>query len=252
MVATWVQNPYFQAFCGQKRFTWKLPCDPSELTYLQRSIGEDGVRKIFEVSVALHGNKAKETEAVVDPTVQEKNITFLTDTKLLTRIVARCQAMARHENIKLRRSHQREAKGLLRIIRFKSKGRKQKEFQRAVRRLRTIAGILIRELQRKLCPEALAIHQQSLDLYHRVQCQKRSDTGKIYSLHEPGVDCISKGKAHKKYEFGAKASVTMTKTTGIIVGALSFPGNLFDGYTLPAVLSQVESISGATTDHGHL
>lgn len=244
VVEAWVQNPYFQAFCGRKRFTWKLPCDPSELTYFRRRIGEDGVRKIFEVSVSLHGDKAKETEVIVDSTVQEKNITFPTDTKLLTKIVARCHAMARHENVKLRRSYQREIKGLLRIIRFKSKGRNKKEFQRSIKRLRTIAGILIRELQRKLCPEALAVHQQSLCLYDRVQRQKRSDKRKIYSLHEPGVDCIGKGKAHKKYEFGAKASVTTTKTTGIIVGALSFQGNPFDGHTLPAVLSQVESIVG--------
>ena len=244
VVEIWVQNPYFQAFCGQQRFTWKLPCDPSELTYFRRRIGEDGVRKIFEVSVTLHGDKAKEEEVVVDSTVQEKNITFPTDTKLLTKIVTRCHIMAKLEEIKLRRSYQREVKKLLRTIRFKSKGRKQGEVQRAVRRLRTIAGILIRDMRRKLSPEALEVHRQSLDLYDRVQRQKRSDTGKIYSLHEPGVSCICKGKAHKKYEFGAKASVTVTKTSGIIVGALSFQDNPFDGHTLPAVLSQVESIVG--------
>jgi IS5 family transposase len=94
-----------------------------------------------------------------------------------------------------------------------------------------------------VCPEC-AVHQHSLDLYDRVQRQQRSDTGKIYSLHKPDVSCISKGKAHKKYEFGAKASVTVTKISGIIVGALSFPDNPFDGHTLPAVLSQVESIVG--------
>ena len=152
--------------------------------------------------------------------------------------------MAKLEDVKLRRSYQREIKSLLRTIRFKSKGRRQGESLKAVRRLRTIAGILVRELKRKLSPEALTIHQQALDLYDRVQRQQRSDTGKIYSLHEPGVSCISKGKAHKKYEFGAKASVTVTKTSGIIVGALSFQDNPFDGHTLPAVLSQVESIVG--------
>jgi IS5 family transposase len=244
VVEIWVQNPYFQAFCGQKQFTWKLPCDPSELTYFRRRIGEDGVRKIFEVSVSLHGNKAKEAEVVVDSTVQEKNITFPTDAKLLTKIVTRCRIMAKLEDVKLRRSFQRETKKLLRTIRFMSKGRKRGEAQRAVKRLRTIAGVLIRELKRKLSPEALTIHQQSLDLYGRVQRQQRLDSNKIYSLHEPGVSCITKGKAHKKYEFGAKASVTVTKTSGVIVGALSFQGNPFDGHTLPQVLSQVENIVG--------
>ena len=102
---------------------------------------------IFEVSVVLHGDKAKEAEVVVDSTVQEKNITFPTDTKLLTKIVTRCHIMAKLEDVKLRRSYQREVKKLLRIIRFKSKGRKQGEAQRAVRRLRTIAGVLIRDMR---------------------------------------------------------------------------------------------------------
>src|SRR6056297_3394412 len=244
VVEVWTQNPYFQAFCGQQRFSWKLPCNPSELTYFRRRIGEDGMRRIFEVSVSLHGENIKESEAVVDSTVQEKNITFPTDTKLLTKIVDRCRALAKKENIKLRRSYSRETKGLLRTIRFKSKGRNKKEFPRAVKRLRTIAGILIRELKRKLSPEALNNNKESLEIYQRVQKQKRSDPKKIYSLHEPGVSCIGKGKTNKKYEFGSKASVTVTKDGGIIVGALSFPGNPFDGHTLPEVLDQVEEITG--------
>ncbi|MGE4442609.1 MAG: IS5 family transposase [Desulfomicrobium sp.] len=247
-----VQNPYFQAFCGQQRFTWKLPCDPSELTYFRRRIGEDGVRKIFEVSMALHGDKAKETVVVVDSTVQEKNITFPTDTKLLTKIVTCCRIMANLEDVKLRRSYQREVKKLLRTIRLKPKGRKQGESQRAIRRLRTIVVILLRELKRKLSPEA----QQSLNIYDHVKRQQRSYTGKIYSLHEPCVSCISKGKAHKKYDFGAKTSVTVTKIIGIVVGALSFPDNPCDGHPLPAVLAQVESLVGkrptmAICDHGY-
>ena len=244
VVEVWVRTSISRPSAASSGSPWKLTCDPSELTYFRRRIEEEGVCRIFEVSVALHGDKAKEYEVVVDSTVQEKNITFPTDANLLTKIVMRCHTMAKLEDVKLWRSYQREVKKLLRTIRFKSKGRKQGEAQRAVRRLRTIACILIRDMRRKLSPEALEIHQQSLDLYDRVQRQKRSDTGKIYSLHEPDVSCISKGKAHKKYEFGAKASVTVTKTNGIIVGALSFSDNPFDGHTLPAVLTQVESIVG--------
>ena len=242
IVETWGQNPYFQAFCGQQRLIWKLPCDPPELTYFRRRIGEDGVRNIFEVSVALRGDKAKEAEAGVYSTLQEKNITFPTDTKLLNIIVTQYHTMAKLEEIKLRRSYQREIKSLLWTTRFKSKSRWQDGSQRAVRRLWTIASILVRELKRMLSPESLTIYQQSLDLYGCLPRQQRSDIGNIYSLHEPGVSCISKGKAHKKYEFGTKASVTATKTSRIFVGALPFQDNPFDGHTLPAILSQVESI----------
>jgi IS5 family transposase len=223
VVERWVQNSYFQAFCGQQRFTWKLPCDPSELTYFRRRIGEDGVRKIFEVSVTPHADEVREEEVVVDSTVQEKNIAVPTDAKLLAKIVTRCRIMAKLEDVKLRRRYQRAT-------------------QRAVRRLRTIAGVLTRDIRRELSLEALQIHRQSLDIYDRVQRQQLSDMGEIFSLHEPDVFCISKWKIHKKYKFGAKASVTVTKISGIFVGALSFPDNLFDGHTLPAVQSQTESI----------
>jgi len=152
--------------------------------------------------------------------------------------------MAKLENVKLRRSYQRKITSLLRTNRFKSKGRRQGESQRMVRRLRIIAGILVRELKRTLSPGSTGHPSAGLGPLDRVQRQQRSDTGKIYSLHEPGVSCISKGKAHKKYEFGAKASVSVTKPSGIIFGALSFQDNPFDGHTVPVVLSQIESIVG--------
>ena len=87
VVEAWVQNPYFQAFCGEKHFQWKFPCDSTDFVYFRKRIGEDGARLIFEVSVDLHGEDAKEREITVDTTVQEKNITFPTDVKLLTKVI---------------------------------------------------------------------------------------------------------------------------------------------------------------------
>ena len=236
VVEAWVANPYFQAFCGETRFQWKFPCNPSDFVYFRKRIGEDGARLIFEVSVALHGEAAKEVEVTVDTTVQEKNITFPTDTKLLTKIIKRCRKIAADEGIGLRRSFRRELPGLL-LQRFKSK--------RIIKRIRTMAGVLIRELQRKLPGDALARHRETLQLFQRVHGQKRTDKNKVYSLHEPEVLCIGKGKEHKKYEFGRKASLVVTKTTGVIVGALSFAENIYDGNTLPDVLEQVWQITGS-------
>ena len=114
---------------------------------------------------------------------------------------------------------------------------------RVIKRIRTMAGVLLRELERKLPSDALARHRDTLQLFRRVHAQKRTDKNKVYSLHEPDVLCIGKGKEHKKYEFGRKASIVVTKTTGIIVGALSFPENIYDGRTLPEVLEQVWQIT---------
>ncbi len=234
VVEAWVANPYFQAFCGETHFQWKFPCDPSDFVYFRKRIGEEGARLIFEVSVALHGEAAKEAEVTVDTTVQEKNITFPNDTKLLTKIIKRCRKIAADEGIRLRRSFKRELPGLL-LQRFKS--------NRTIKRIRTMAGVLIRELERKLPREALARHGETLQLFRRVHKQKRTDKNKVYSLHEPDVLCIGKGKEHKKYEFGRKASLVVTKTTGVIVGALSFTENVYDGNTLPDVLEQVWQIT---------
>lgn len=234
VIEAWVRNPYYQAFCGETHFQWKFPCDHSDFTYFRRRIGEDGTRLIFEISVGLHGDDAKEREVTVDTTVQEKNITFPTDVKLLTKVIEKCRKIAAEEGIGLRRSFRRELPGLLRQ-RFKSR--------KTIKRIRTMAGVLIRELERKLPREALARHEEDLLLFRRVQTQRRSDKNKIYSLHESDVLCIGKGKEHKKYEFGRKASIAVTKTTGVIVGAMSFKENVFDGHTLPEALEQVWQIT---------
>ncbi len=154
VVEAWVQNPYFQAFCGEIHFQWQLPCDPSELVYFRKRIGENGVRLIFESSEDIHGSDAKETEVLVDSTVQEKNITFPTDVKLLTKIILKCRKIAEAEGIQLRRE-------LPQLLRKRAKRRKEDKL------IRTIAGVLIRELERKLPREALTRHQEKIEFFRQ-------------------------------------------------------------------------------------
>ncbi len=229
VVEAWSQNPYYQVFCGMTEFQWSLPCDPTDLVYFRKRIGQDGAHLIFETSVGIHGDDAKEREITVDTTVQEKNITFPTDLKLLEKIIKNCRKIATREGIQLRRSFRRTLPKL-RMKRMK--------MVKKAKKMRTMAGALIRELCRKLPVQTLARYQEQFDLFERVRSQKRGDKNKVYSLHEPDIFCISKGKAHKQYEFGRKASIALTKTTGIIVGAMSFNENIYDGHTLPDVLEQ--------------
>ena len=98
----------------------------------------------------------------------------------------------------------------------------------------------MRELERNLPPNS--IHQTSIALFKQILSQTRGSKNKIYSLHKPEVCCKSKGKVHKKYEFGNKASFVKTDS-GVLVGALGFR-NQYDGHTLPAVLDQVERLTG--------
>lgn len=244
VVEAWVQNPYYQAFCGMEYFQWDHPCSPTDLVHFRKRIGESGVEKIFQVSVALHGKAGLEREVVIDTTVQEKNITFPTDTKLRIKVMSRCWKIASEENIQLRRSYSRELKKVQRIIRFGKSTRDKKKVVSAVRRLKTMANALLRDLTRKLPECVRAARHEEFERYHKAIDQERKDTNKIYSLHEPEVYCISKGKEHKKYEFGAKAAIAMTKTDCIIVGAKSFKRNEYDGNTLKEVLSQAEMVQG--------
>ena len=87
VVRLWVQNPYYQAFCGEVEFQWSLPCDPTDLIYFRQRIGVLGVEKIFAASMVIHGDKAIEEEVCVDTTVQEKAITFPTDAKLYRKLL---------------------------------------------------------------------------------------------------------------------------------------------------------------------
>jgi transposase, IS5 family len=244
IVERWVENPYYQFFSGETLFQWEFPCHPTDLVYFRKRIGKKGVEKILKVSIELHGKKAKEAEVLVDTTVQEKNITFPTDTKLYKRIIEHCVGIAEKEAIELRQSYKRTAKKLMLAQRFRNHPKNRKKALSAQRKLKTIAGRLVRELERKLPATSLLTYAQEIEIYKRILRQERKSKGKIYSIHEPQAYCISKGKDHKKYEFGSKSSIVVTKNSGVIIGAVSFPNNIYDGHTLPEALKQSEDLVG--------
>lgn len=257
VVEEWIRNPYWQYLSGFDTFQWKFPCEPSDLVHFRNRIGKEGIKQIFEISVNLHGEKAiTESEVVIDTTVQEKNIAYPTDTNLYRKISQECVKIADREDVKLRRSYVRTIPKLVFSQRGRSRPKTHKKAVKATKKLKTIAGRLVRELHRKLPEEILNKYIEKLDIFQRVLDQKRSDKNKVYSLHEPDVYCMSKGKAHKKYEYGSKVSIAITKSSGIIVSAMNFETNVFDGKTLPAVLEDIKSVTGmvpkvAIVDQGY-
>lgn len=242
LLASWVQNPYFQAFCGETTFQWRAPCVSSDISHFRRRIGEAGVEKIFGLSVQLHGRQAVETEVLFDTTVQEQNITFPTDYKLRAKVIGRCWKLAGAHGIKLRRSYKREVKILVKGINFTRGVKKNQIVNKYGRRLRTVAGALVRELKRKLPASVLKEHEEQFSRFERVVNQEKKDKNKIYSLHQPQVLCIAKGKTHKKYEFGSKVCFGVTKKSGVIVAAKNFAQNLYDGDTLEDTIKQMERV----------
>lgn len=244
LVQRWVQNPYYQAFTGEAEFQWKLPCNPTSLTKFRKRIGSDGFEKILSLSIAMHQEKIAEDEMCIDTTVQEKNITFPTDAKQYRKIYQQLIKISRKENINLTRTYEKEEKQLKLHTRFTTHPKNRKRARYAVKRLKTISGRLLREIQRKMTLEQLHRYHEKFALYLRMLLQKRASKNKLYSLHEPHIYCMSKGKAHQRYEFGTKASITTTRDSGIIIGALAFDKNVFDGHTVPDVLAQVKRLLG--------
>ena len=257
VVSNWRENPYWQHFCGEVNFQHEPPFDPTELIKFRKRIGESGAEKLLKLSIDLFERKEIEEKAVlIDTTVQEKNITFPTDTKLQKKIIEKCRAIAAKEGIRLRQSYKRTLKQLMIDQRFRGHPRRKKKANAAARKIRTLAGRIVRDIERKLTEEQLIKYATELHIFNLILQQKKGDKNKIYSIHEPNVKCIAKGKESKKYEFGNKSSIVKTKVSGIIIGAIGFKDNPYDGHTLNPQLEQTERLTGklpevAVVDRGY-
>jgi len=243
VVLQWSENAYYQYFCGGLEFTPHEPCDASELVHFRKRIGEKGMEIILAESIRVNTDKDDEDHfhtAFIDSTVQEKNITYPTDAKLHKKIIKNVLKIVRQESLPLRQSYTRTLKGIYRAQRFRNHPRNRKKALKADRQLKTIAGRLVRELERNL--GGRSGYEKMFELYYRVLSQNRQSKDKVYSLHEPDVVCISKGKEHKKYEFGNKVSI-LRSWSGLILGACSFR-NEYDGHTIQETLEQTQRMTG--------
>lgn len=239
----WVMNPYMQYFCGQAHFQHQFPCDPSDFVHFRKRIGEAGIELLFQHSVSLHGPQTGKMQ-VSDTTVQENNVTYPTDSKLAKKVIDKCNGLAEQYALPQRQRYTRRAKELLRATYNFNHPKRKKKAQAAARKLKTIAGRLLRELARGLGADALARHATELDLYQQVLSQTKLTKNKIYSLHKPFTACIAKGKAHKQYEFGNKVGLVMNPKTRVITAIDAFTGNPHDSNTIEPLLAQMQRLQG--------
>lgn len=247
VVSQWSENAYYQYFCGGLEFMPKQPCDASELVHFRNRIGEEGMELILAESIRVntdHDDEDHFDTAFIDSTVQEKNITYPTDAKLHKKIIKNVLKIVHDKCLPLRQSYTRTLKGIYRSQRFRNHPKNRKKALKADRQLRTIAGRLVRELERNL--EGKKGYEKMFELYYRVLSQNRKSKNKVYSLHEPDVVCLSKGKEHKQYEFGNKVSI-LRSWSGLILGACSFR-NEYDGHTIEKTLEQTQRMTGKQVD----
>jgi IS5 family transposase len=251
VVARWVENPYWQHFCGFEFFQHELPIDPSLMTRWRKRIGPEAMAKVLQatVEVALKSKTVKPSSlerVTVDTTVQEKAIAHPTDSRLYLRALQILVRQARQAGIKLRQSHSRLAKrAACKAARY-AHAKQMKRMRREVKRLKTYLGRVFRDIARKIAGAAELVRRFSrlLSLVQRLLAQERGDKNKLYALHAPEVVCIAKGKAHKRYEFGCKVGIAATNKEGLFLAAMAFEGNPYDGHTLQATMDQAEAMSG--------
>ena len=249
VVEQWAENAYYQYFSGEAFFASGEPCEATDLVHFRHRIGETGVELILKESIRINGKDGQEAEATTDTTVQEKNITYPTDNKLHRKIIKKCIKIADENDIDLRQRYTHVLKKLALEQRFRNHPKNKGRARKADRKVKTITGRLVRELERNLAPHQ---HQKDLVLFNKVLSQKKQDKDKIYSLHEPHTQCIGKGKEHKQYEFGSKVSIIRTKTTGVIIGAINIEKNVHDSKTLNPAIAQQQRLTGITIKNNYV
>lgn len=256
----WVENPYYQFFCGEEFFQHRLVFDRSSLTRWRNRMGEERLQALIQesLSVATTTKAIKPSElsrVIVDTTVQPKNVTFPTDAKLLNRAREKLVRLAKLNGVGLRQSYARVGKFALIQHQRYAHAKQFKRANRMLKKLRTYLGRVIRDIGRKIEDNAglEAVFAKLLALARRVREQRQHQRGpKVYSLHAPEVECIGKGKAHRPYEFGVKVSVATTlshaKGGQFVTHVKALPGNPYDGHTLETVVPDMEALVGNTLE----
>jgi IS5 family transposase len=259
VVAQWVENPYWQHFSGEQFFQHEMPIDPSSMTRWRKRLGEAGaeamLKETIETGLRMKVITAAQIQHInVDTTVQTKAVRYPTDARLYNRSRERLVKTARKLGLHIKQSYERVGPRLLMQQSRYAHARQPKRAAGCTRKLRTALGRVIRQIERQ---QPMPTDQLSrlLTTAKRIHAQQPQDKNKVYSVHEPKVACIAKGKAGKKYEFGNKVSVAATSRGGWLLGALSLLDNPYDGHTLAQQLSQVRRLVShkiKTTPEAHV
>ena len=263
--ARYLDSPYVQLFCGESHFQHALPLDRSSMTRWRQRTGPEQLEVLLAESLgaARRGGAVEEKHlrrVTIDTTVQPKAVTHPTDSKLLHRGIEILARLARRHGIRLRQSCLRVARAARREAARLIHAGRRRQAERQVRQLRTWLGRLARDIGRKVAGKAAvqAALAAPLGLIARLLRQRREDRGrdKLYSLHAPEVECIGKGKANARYEFGCKVSLATTNAAApggqFLLGARALPGNPYDGHTLVAQIAQTERITGIEVERAYV
>jgi IS5 family transposase len=257
----WRENPYFQYFCGEEFFQHRLPVEPPSLSIFRKRIGKEGMERLLQetIEVGLKSGvvtKRDLQKVNVDTTVQEKAIRFPTDTQLCHKAREELLKTAERTGVEVRQSYVRKSKQAVFLANKYMAARQMNRGRKQIRKVRNYLGRVMRDIERAIAraPSLAGVFKNDMAKARTIyeQAANPKAPNKIYSWHAPEVECIAKGKAHKKYEFGCKASIASTSKSNFIVGAMAHHGRPYDGHTLKTVLKQITSLTGVKPDEGNV
>jgi IS5 family transposase len=256
VVLHWVENPYWQHFSGERYFQHRVPVDASSMTRWRQRLGEAGaeqkLRATIVAGIEMRAIRPAQLKRVnVDTTVQTKAVRYPTDARLYRRCRQRLVKMARRQGLVIKQSYQHVGRRLPMQSSRYAHTRQMKRARACTRKLRTQLGRVMREIERQVTEPTDKL-AKLLETARRIHARQRHDKNKVYSVHEPEIECIAKGKAGKQYEFGNKVSVAVSSRGGWLVGTKSFTGNPYDGHTLGAQMKQVQSMIGERVGEVHV
>ena len=248
VVEKWVENPYWQYFCGYDFLQWEVPIDPSSLTRWRKRIGEEGLEKILSATLttALETKAAKPKDferVIADTTVMEENVTYPTDSALLNKARSLLIKRAKEEDIVLRQSYARVGDRLARKVSSYAHAKQFKRMRKGVKKLKVYLGRVMRDIDRKATEDQKERFQDLWPLAQKLLTQEKKSKDKVYSLHAPHTYCISKGKAHQPYEFGTKVSLVISHKQGFALSSQTLDKPMYDGHTLKSALQKAQEIT---------
>lgn len=250
----WVENPYYQYFCGELYFRHDLKMERSSMTHFRNRVGSEALDKLLQESLRVaYMQGALDLKSIdkvaVDTTVQSKSVTYPTDGKLLYKAIERLGAITKKEEIDLRQSYIRVGKAMLcKSLRYRH-AKQHNRAKRCEKKLKTWLGRMIRDICRKTEIEGRSVSLKlALDKANKIHDMPKESSNRLYSWHAPEVECIAKGKVSKPYEFGCKVSLATNLNPApgghFILQAQAMHGRPYDGHTLNRAIEHIKSLSG--------
>lgn len=263
----WVENPYFQYFCGERLFQYKLRIDRSSISRWRKRVDIEKLEKILQESLHVaYKTKALSPKDVrriaVDTTVQEKAVDYPTEVQLFLDGIIDLGRSAKRAGLKLKQNYRFIAKSLAVKASGYAHARQMNRLKTAKKAMRKLMFKLKARIENAVLQSGKTMNELPMHLTERlvrsakVLFQQKTDKDQLLVWHAPEVECIAKGKARSPYEFGCKVSlatnINPAKGGHFILSSRALHGKPYDGHTLNSTIKNVEEITGATISKAYV